>query len=313
MQEEWSDLLRSSSTNTIFVTPWWQRIWWRQFGGDWNLHIASVRDGGTTLGVAPMMTRNGLVRFVGETDLFDCLDFVAPEAHAHRFHSVLWDHLSTLDWHTLDLRSIPEASPTLNVLPEIAEGTGCSIEVSEEDKVPVAILPSTWEEYLSGLTKKHRHELRRKIRRLDRGGSVNQYACINAQDLSSCMSEFFRLYRLSGRDKAEFLTPERERFFSDIAIELAGRDQFRLYFLDLDGAPVASCICFDYDGSYLLYNSGYDPDYSGLSVGLLNNAWCIKDAIEGGRRSFEFLRGTERYKYELGGQNRSLYRMIVRR
>jgi CelD/BcsL family acetyltransferase involved in cellulose biosynthesis len=70
---------------------------------------------------------------------------------------------------------------------------------------------------------------------------------------------------------------------------------------------------FDYEGSYLLYNSGYDPGYSHLSVGLLNKALSIKDAVERGRESFEFLRGTERYKYDLGAQDRAIYRLTVHR
>ena len=76
---------------------------------------------------------------------------------------------------------------------------------------------------------------------------------------------------------------------------------------------MASCICFDYADTYLLYNSGYDPEYSSLSVGLLNKAFCIKEAIEVGRDTFDFLRGTERYKYDLGGKNSSVYQMVIRR
>jgi CelD/BcsL family acetyltransferase involved in cellulose biosynthesis len=50
-----------------------------------------------------------------------------------------------------------------------------------------------------------------------------------------------------------------------------------------------------------------------LSVGLLNKALCIKQAIEEGRNAFDFLRGPERYKYDLGGTDRLLYRIAVRR
>jgi CelD/BcsL family acetyltransferase involved in cellulose biosynthesis len=50
-----------------------------------------------------------------------------------------------------------------------------------------------------------------------------------------------------------------------------------------------------------------------LSVGLLNKALCIREAIEEGRRAFDFLRGSERYKYDLGGTDRLLYRIAVRR
>ena len=76
---------------------------------------------------------------------------------------------------------------------------------------------------------------------------------------------------------------------------------------------MASCICFDYAGSYLLYNSGYDPNYSALSVGLLNKALCVRDAIEKGRDTFNFLKGSERYKYNLGAKDMAVRSMVVRR
>ena len=87
----------------------------------------------------------------------------------------------------------------------------------------------------------------------------------------------------------------------------------RLSFLELGGVRVAACASFDYRDEYLLYNSGYDPAYSHLSVGFVGKALSIKDAIGRGRKSFDFLRGSERYKYHLGGTDRLIYRLVVRR
>ena len=50
-----------------------------------------------------------------------------------------------------------------------------------------------------------------------------------------------------------------------------------------------------------------------LSVGLINKAYAIREAIEAGRRRFDFLKGAERYKYSLGGQDRAIYRIVVTR
>ena len=116
-----------------------------------------------------------------------------------------------------------------------------------------------------------------------------------------------------GPEKDEFLIPEREEFFLDLARELAPRGMFKLYFLEVDDKKVASCICFDYDDAYLLYNSGYDPEYSSLSVGLLNKTLTLKEAIDEGKHTFDFLRGTERYKYDLGGKNQLVRQLIIRR
>ena len=313
VQDEWEEVLPLSHTNNVFVTPWMQRTWWRLFGDGAELHILSIRDNGTVLGIAPMVLRDGVLTFLGGTDLFDYHDFLVPMGNETSFYAALFDFLPTMDWHTIDLRSLPQDSPTVSYTADVAKQKGFAVEVLEEDVAPVAALPSTWEEYVAGLPKKGRHELRRKMRRLDNAGTANQYICENGETIREGMQDFFRLHKASRPDKKMFMTPERERFFMDTAVELGARGQFKLAFLELDGVRVASCISFDYLSSCLLYNSGYDPSYSNLSVGLLNKALAIKGAIEMGRRTFEFLRGAERYKYDLGAEDRTLHQVVVRR
>ena len=312
---EWERILPACVANTIFVTPWWQKVWWNNFGQGNRLWIHSVRDGERVVGVAPLMERNGVMTFVGERDLSDYFDFPVPQGNETAFYSALCDHLadSNLDWNLLDLPSLREDSPTLEYLPALAEKRGLKVEIEKEATTPVAQLPGTWDEYMAGLRKKERHELRRKLRRLERADSPHQYMCVNAECLADCMEDFFRLLRASSEEKAGFLTPGRRKFFIDIAQELSRRDQFKLYFLEVSGERVASCICFDYGESYLLYNSGYDPNYSQLSVGLLNKAFSIQAAIEEGRDSFNFLKGSERYKYDLGAEDFAVYRLTARR
>ena len=307
--DEWESILPSCSTNTVFVTPWWQKVWWDNFCADNELHILSVREGDDLIGVAPLMISNGVLTFAGDKELFDYLDFLVPKGNESIFYDALFGHIMDMDWQSIDLPSLPKDSPTLEYLPTLAKGKGLKVEVENEETTPVAYLPDTWDEYLAGLRKKDRHELRRKIRRLEAADSPHQYSC----DTPDCMQDFFRLLRASRADKDEFLTPEREKFFMDIAQELSKRDQFKLYFLEVDGERVAGCICFDYGESYLLYNSGYNPEYSQLSVGLLNKALSLQTAIEEGRQSFNFLKGNERYKYNLGGKDEAVYHLTAQR
>ena len=119
--------------------------------------------------------------------------------------------------------------------------------------------------------------------------------------------------RLSRTDKDQYMTPERERFFRSVTNRMAGLGLLKLFFMEIDDEPVATSLCFDYAGSRLLYNSGYNPEYGYYSVGLLLNALCLGEAIEQGIAFFDFLRGPEPYKHHLGGQQRKLYQMVVKR
>ena len=70
---------------------------------------------------------------------------------------------------------------------------------------------------------------------------------------------------------------------------------------------MATSLSFVYKGVRYLYNSGYNPIYSNLSVGLMNHALAIQSSIELGHRVFDFMRGSEAYKYHLGGIDRQIY------
>ena len=311
--ERWERILPLCATDSVFLTPWWHRVWWDLFGGSRQPRILSANDGDELIGVAPLMQDgDGLLTFLGDHNLTDYFDFLTPPERADEFYPALWASLLEMEWTTLDLPSIPGASPTLARLPKLAESSGYSVEIEREETTPTARLPANWDAYLAGLRKKDRHELRRKLRRLDRDSSHRQYV-VDGEPLDGAMREFFRLLRASRQDKNEFLTPEREEFFIEIARQAAKRNMFELSFLEVDGENAAACICFDYGGDYLLYNSGYDPSYSRLSVGLLNKALSLRAAIENGRSEFNFLKGNERYKYNLGGKDADVMRLQVRR
>ncbi len=314
IEGDWEDLLPSCWTNTIFVTPWWQRVWLKHFGDETTIRILKATDSDETLlGIAPMNVAEGVVSFLGGTDLFDYHDFLVRKGAEETFYPAAFDEIDTWEWDTIDLKSVPEGSPAIPCVTDVASKKGWQIEVTEEDKAPIKSLPMEWENYVQGLGKKYRHELRRKIRKLGNAGEVSQHDYTTADLFATYLPDFFRLHRMSSPDKAEFMTDAREQFFTEIAEIAAARGHFKLSMLELDGVRVAACINFDYGDSYLLYNSGYDPAYSRLSVGLVNKAWTIKDAIESGKKTFNFLRGGERYKYDLGAEDRAVYAIQIRR
>ena len=312
--DEWECILPHTGANTIFITPWWQQLWWRRYGdADTRLEILSVRDGDSLLGIAPLMVKGDTLSFLGDTDLFDYHDLLVREGCEDAFYAAIWQSIEAMDWRTMELKSLRDSSETLRRFPALAEANDWSANISDEDVSPYTHLQPSWDEYVSGLRKKDRHELRRKLRRLNNGNEATQYAFQDAGEIADAMPEFFRLMRASRPDKDDFLTPDREQFFRELAKELSARQQFKLFFLELNDVRVAACICFDYNGDYLLYNSGYDPEYSSLSVGLLNKALCIQDAIESGKKTFDFLRGSERYKYNLGGTNQTIHELVIQR
>ena len=312
--KEWVSVLRDSPVASIFLSPQWQEVWWDNFGGGREMTGFSVPGaGGGVDALASLARSDDTIGFVGAPDTFDYNDFVVRPGFEDAFYPTLLDVLEGWDWREVRLDSLLEHSPTLAHLPELARKRGYSVEVNYEDVTSGVNLPGDWNEYLSLLSKKDRHELRRKLRRLDSQTEWRWYCLTSPDEVEASFDEFLALMRMSRADKEEYMTPERESFFRALARRMAELDQLRLFFMEIDGVRAAASLCFDYWRTRLLYNSGYDPALSYYSVGLLLHAMCVRDAIEKGMDYFDFLRGPEPYKAHLGGSQKSLYRMVVKR
>jgi hypothetical protein len=66
------------------------------------------------------------------------------------------------------------------------------------------------------------------------------------------------------------------------------RDGRGFWFLEHEGAAVASFLCFEYAGSVGLYNSGFDPVHARLAPGIVLLAHVIMDAIDRRIPIFDF-------------------------
>ncbi len=298
LSNEWSDLLDQSPNNTIFLTPEWQRTWWR-FLGEGELHLVTVRAGRNLIGLVPLIRLGDRWEFAGGAEVADFLDVIAARGSSDEVAEAVVDYM-TRRGGTVDFRNLgPQSIGSVGIHAE-ARRRGIPSDLEMEDVSPRVELPDSWETYLQSLSKKDRHELRRKLRRLLSTGDVQHRYVSNPTTRGADVDDFFRLHRLSGEDKAAFMTPRMETFFRALVDEFMPKNWVRLYFLEIDGIRVASAILFDYAGKFLLYNSGYDPEFAHLSVGVLLKAFCLRDAISEGRQVFDFLQGNEPYKYDLG-------------
>jgi CelD/BcsL family acetyltransferase involved in cellulose biosynthesis len=314
VRQQWESLLSVCSANTLYLTPQWQEVWWDTYGRDREMagfYIEDPEGSEGVMAIASLSRQNGVASLLGSPETFDYNDFMIRPGYEARFFPQLLERLDSQGLRRLELYSLRESSPTLQFLPDLARDNGYLVEVSEEDVAPGLDLPGSWDEYLALLSKKDRHELRRKFRRLEGLENWRSYTVTDEGEVTERLGDFLRLMRMSDPEKSEYMTPEREGFFRDMARRTAELGLIKLFFLELEGRLVAASLCFDYDSTRLLYNSGHDPEHRYYSVGLLLNALCLRDAIEQGKTYFDFLRGSEPYKYHLGGRNQILYQMVV--
>jgi len=314
LRGEWQDLLALTPEPHVFHRPLWNELWLEHFRDGREPLFLAARDGDRLVGVAPLMRDGPRLALVGDHEICDYMDFVVEPGREGEFFPALLRSLGEEPWQEIELRGLAAYSPALAALPGAASALGWRSEQELEAVAPRVELPSSWEEYLARLGKKDRHELRRKMRRLRQGGArVELHDLRSRQEVAAGIDDFLRLHTAGRGDKTEFMSPEMERFFRDMSVALADEGLIRLFMLELDGRPAASVLCFDCCRQLHLYNSGFDPDLSSLSVGLLSKALCLEVAIKEGKSCLDFLRGAEPYKYDLGARDLPIYRCVVRR
>ncbi len=310
---EWDGLIAQTPNAIPFATSTWQRVWLDHFQAGRDLKVLTARDGERLVGVAPFICDGDRAEFVGHYSICDYMDAVVTPGLKDAFFTSILGALADAGAKTIDLRGLRDSSPTLAGMTAAAAALGYTAAREDEALSPAVQLPGTWDEYLNTLSKKDRHELRRKLRRLDSaGGDVVLKVVTEPAEAATELDTLFRLMRISSHHKEEFLDrPGMEAFFREMTATMAAEGMLRFYFLTFDGEAVASVLNFDLGGQLYMYNSGYDPAYSHYAVGLMSKTLLIKDAIENGRHCVDFLRGDENYKYDLGGKDQQVYRLLL--
>jgi CelD/BcsL family acetyltransferase involved in cellulose biosynthesis len=318
IRQGWEKILKEMAHQNPFLSPLWAEVWLKHFGRSLEPKLLLFRDqGGALKGIGHLLesSENGKRRLSlsGSGDVWDYRDFVIHPGWEKKVFQSLALMMKNGSFDFIELNSIAQNSPTADVFPKTMETLGFRVSREIEETVLNLPLPSTWDGFLEALSAKDRHELRRKIRRIEKEGSCEWVGDVGPSSLDEKMDLFLELHRRSRRDKSEFMTPEMESYFRDLAGELLKREWLDLSFLRFQGKEIAAFFSFDFAEIKFVYNSGYDPDFSWYSPGIVLSAYCIRRAIQKGMKGFNFLRGREDYKYHLGAKEEANLRLRAER
>ena len=309
----WDGLVAATRLRSPFLSWTWQHEWARAFVPDRRLEIRAVEDdGGHLVAILPLYEDSpGVLEMIGGADVSDYLDLLAVEGREEDAWAALLQSRGTerVAWR---LHAVPAASPTVAALPQLAPAWGLAASVTVEERCPVVALPRSWETYLASLSGKHRHELQRKMRRLEREAPETRVSfASDPSEVEARLAQFLVLHRRSRVGKARFMDDRMEGFFRRVLAALALRGGVRIWLLETAAGPIASFITLEWDGTVGLYNSGFDPQRASLSPGVVLLTHVVRDAIERAKRTFDFLRGEERYKYEFGPVPEAVYAVTI--
>ena len=323
LESDWNRLLMESSRPVPFLTWEWISTWWQHFGANSRLFVIVARDGRSrVVGIAPLrlilrmafgMVPVRSLEFLGYRGSVVCtdhLDFLAEPTHRTEICSRLFQEViqRSDEWDTLVLADLAEDSPIPALFAGLQSGADNSSQSGPQGQCPYVNLPAQWEVLLNSIKAKYRNNIKRRRERLQESFQVTFDSRCTEDRAIPHMEIMERLHGLSRNRKGETgnfcIEPYRD-FHRAVATRMAQSGLLYLARLDCDGSPVAALYGFYLGGRLFGYQTGFDAAWESKGVGAVLQARIFEDAIERLRATeYDFLRGTEPYKYTWTNQER---------
>jgi CelD/BcsL family acetyltransferase involved in cellulose biosynthesis len=320
---EWNTLLSLSVSDNPFLRYEYQRAWWEyRGGGEWEnaqLILITAREDDKLIGIAPLFLSEydgqSALLLIGSIEISDYLDLIVQAEDHARFVSGLFDFLaSTLTdkWSGVDWYNIPDSSITLTALKAESAKRGWTHLEEIYRPTPRIALNGDFEEYLSRVEKKQRHEIRRKMRRAEESGRGVRWFISDMTDVETEIDSFLGLME-HDQGKAGFLHESMRAQMRAVIRAAHENGWLWLAFLEADGQRIAANLNFDYNNKLWGYNAGVNRAYMDLSPGWVLLSHVLQWACENKRTEFDFMRGDEEYKYRFGAVNQYVMRVKLTR
>ena len=88
---------------------------------------------------------------------------------------------------------------------------------------------------------------------------------------------------------------------------LLNLEGWKIYYINSKKGPLSIAFCYENNNGCYLYNSSRNKEFDYINAGIILYDLIIQKLIEREMNFFDFLKGTERYKYDLGGDSVQLY------
>jgi CelD/BcsL family acetyltransferase involved in cellulose biosynthesis len=300
----------------------WLSTWWRHYGEDSNamrpkceLFVLAVFDEGDMLvGLAPWFIQSTaafgpVVRMLGTGEV--CSDYLTllssrgmEEDVAELVAEYLTDSLpdSCADhrgWDQLELFGVDYDDRPTEYLAESLRRHACTIHRRSTINCWRIDLPTDWEEYLAGLSKKFRQEVRRLERKYFDSGKAVLRSVEKLGDLPQGLATLVDLHQRRRQSLGEpgcYASPRFANFIREVSPLMMQQGQMQLQLLEIGGRPAAVEYQLLGGGVVYAYQTGIEPAAAADQPGKLTNLAGIRRAIARGHRSYDFLRGDEPYK-----------------
>lgn len=330
LEDNWNAIYDADPDAQLFMSWKWLSGWLTQISSPWLILAAKAENkaDGPYAAFLPIRiqtkTENG--RIHNELNMAgnfsaDYTGFLCAPGSEHLAIPAFVRYLKQLNWSRLNFENFRISEPRMRLF--LAHFPKASFQTSETSRVgktdgidnglcPFAVLPSTFDGYLDGLSTNTRQKIRRLLRQMD---SSEEYriTVATSDTIERDLNTLLQFWEIKWKPRKGDLVHTLVR--SNRAMLTRSFRAGLLYLPTLwkDDRPLAALATLidTRKHSFLFYMTGRDETFDGPPPGVILHAHSIRHAIANGITEYDFLRGNETYKYSFGVKERRIRCTVV--
>ena len=339
----WRKLAEETDT-TIFMTHEWAVTWWRNFGQNsrrslailtyWEedtlIGLAPFYKGYSSVGGAKIETRlqilgsggspNEQLGYMDDYGISDFLDILVLKEYRSKVADLLSDMIqqNTFGVDVINFHQARDDSFIMNYLYPRLQKTDLDLQLEHTDTCPYIELSDqdSLKGYIKSVKSSARRRFRQSLRAVNQKDELDLIELETWEEVERAIETMISLHQ-DRWNKIGFPGVFYDKRFIQFFRETVryAFDNGWLWFKEMkdDEGVCAARMLLHYNGRFYDYISGFNDERKSSKyrpgIGLLVEA--VRDAIEGGAKTVELLRGEEGYKYDFTDKNFRNWRLSV--
>jgi len=301
MGDEWNRLLMRSSSASSYLTHEWLSAWLNSYAKKNHLMIVLAKEEGRIIGAAPLMIVKSRFRgfpitkltFIGDSN-WTVGDFIISEERETVLKGIM-DNLYKEAWDIIDLQGIPEDSPNLKILKDIAGAKGTDYTSAPTSVYPFLKIDLPWEDFYNSRSVRFKKATRNKLNRINKAGDVKVRKFSSKKEVADVLPVIFEIGLKGWKheiNSAISSTKDNRCFYTALSEAMSKKGLVDIWLLSLNNIPIAFEYHLRYDGKVYGLIADYDESYKELSPGSILDYYIV-----------EYLFRNERCEYDMGSGN----------
>lgn len=314
-RKRWDGLLSESSANTIFLTWEWVSAWIDSFiGKGRTLFILVLSKKNNIMCIAPWYintVRYGpfhlrSIEYLGSPEASsDYLDVITKPGKEKEAARQIYDYLTNVipdRWDSLHFRDIPANSAFHDNFINEFQQDGKYIKVLRGSYCPAVILPETKDQFVASLRPHRRRQYNRHWRKISSQCDI-KYEIARDVGTNGMLGEFVSFYEKQWGKTSESHTT----FLLNLMRRTRSRKWIEVEYIRHKDGYIAAILHMTYNGTKYSYLTAVDKSFNRqVSAGNILVCLAIQDAIERKLERYDFLRGSEPYKFHWANSGEQL-------